>query len=105
LLQSACTLAAALRRGHVTSSQLVALCLARLADVNPQLNAVVHVRATEAKAHAAKCDEALRNGTAPPWPDAKNPQAALFGVPIVVKECFEVCCCCCPPPPLSTADS
>lgn len=93
LLKSACELALALRAGLVTSSALVGSCLARLEQVNPKLNAVVHVRAAEARAHAARCDEAFRKGTAPPWPNDSNPKAALFGIPTVIKECFEVWLC------------
>ena len=90
LLKSACELAVALRAGRITSSALVDSCLARLEQVNPKLNAVVHVRAAEARAHAARCDEAFRKGTAPSWPNDSNPKAALFGIPTVIKECFEV---------------
>jgi len=90
LMKSACDLAVALRAGHITSSALVDLCLARLEHVNPKVNAVVHVRAIEARAHAARCDEAFQKGTAPPWPNDSNPKAALFGIPTVIKECFEV---------------
>ena len=61
----------------VTSAEVVEAHLARIAAVNPQVNAIVRVLADEARAGAALADQAVRRG------DALGP---LHGVPCTVKE-------------------
>ena len=90
LQRSATALAAAIRSGETTSLALTRLCLARVAAANPHLNAVVAHRAEAALAEAAAADVALATGAAPPEATAGG---SLWGVPVLVKECFEVAGC------------
>ena len=60
----------------VSSREVVTSCLRRLEDVNPKLNAVVHVLADEALDTAAAADEAVQRG---------DPLGPLHGVPVTVK--------------------
>ena len=79
--------------GHpLTSITLTKLCIRQVERVNPFLNAVVATRFKEALEEAARADEAVRLGTIPGTSDHdEDPFASLFwGVPILVKECFEV---------------
>ncbi len=66
----AVTLAALVRGGEVTPRQLLDLCLARMDEVNPRLNAVVH-----------RFDERARRDADGPLPDGP-----LRGVPFLVKD-------------------
>lgn len=70
-------LAAMIARREASSAEVVDAHLARIAAVNPQVNAVVRVLADEARAAAAAADAALARG------DALGP---LHGVPFTVKE-------------------
>lgn len=72
---------AALRAGRVTSESLVAAALARVAAVNPRLNPVVAVDADGALAAARAADAAARAGRF---------LGPLHGLPVTVKDCFEV---------------
>ena len=83
LKQSATALASRIRRGELTSRELTDRCIARLEQIEPQLNALVGERFAEARADADAADAAVRAGTVPA-------SAPLWGVPVVVKECFEV---------------
>jgi hypothetical protein len=87
LVMSASDLARAIRAGSTTSVALTRLCLARVEEANPHLNAVVASRAAAALTEAAAADRAVGAGTAP---SASRPEGCLWGVPVVVKECFEV---------------
>jgi amidase len=78
---SAVALAAAIRTRAVSSHEVVEAHLQRIAVVNGRLNAVVQLRADEARAEARAADEALARG------DAVGP---LHGVPITIKDAFEV---------------
>ena len=69
--------AAAIAAGEVSSRELTETVLRRIEAVNPQLNAVVELRAEHALEEAAAADGV----------EAKGP---LHGVPITVKEAFNV---------------
>jgi amidase len=77
---SACEAAEAIRRGDVTSVQLVEIILDRIDRFNPALNAVVTLLREEALAVAGEADEALVRGEV--W-------GPLHGVPITIKDCFK----------------
>lgn len=74
---SAGELAAAIRRGEVSSLEVVESHLARVDAVNGHLNAVVRVLADEARATASAADEAVAAGAE---------LGPLHGVPISVKD-------------------
>ena len=74
---SAGDLAAAIRRGDVSSLEVIESHLARVEAVNGHLNAVVRVLADEARAAAQAADEAV---------DAGAELGPLHGVPISVKD-------------------
>lgn len=73
---SAVELAAAIRRRELSAREAVASVLARIADANPGVNALVDVMAGEAVAAADAADAALARG------DAVGP---LHGVPVTIK--------------------
>jgi len=77
----ATALLAALRTGQATSEALVEAALARIAAVNPALNAVVAVDAAGALAAARAADAAARAG---------RRTGPLHGLPVTIKDCFEV---------------
>ena len=66
----ATALAARVRAGEVTPSELVDAAIARIESVNPSINAVIHERFDEARAEAA----------------GELPDGPFRGVPIVVKD-------------------
>ena len=68
------------RAGQVSSRELTEQLLARIEAVDPALNAVVELRADAALADADAADAAIAAGAAGP----------LLGVPITVKESFNV---------------
>jgi len=74
-------MATALRAGKVTSVALVKAHLDHIEAHNNQLNALVQMRAAQAMAEAQKADELLAEGA---------DDMPLLGVPITVKESFEV---------------
>lgn len=80
LYLSATKLAQAIRNRSVSSEQLVNAYLQRIAEVNPQLNAVVQVAAETARVQARQADEALARG------EVKGP---LHGVPMTIKDSFD----------------
>ena len=65
-----------IRTRQVSARDAAASVLARIADVNPRLNALAEVMADEALAAADACDHALAAGLAP---------GLLHGVPVTVK--------------------
>ena len=77
---SASALAAGIREGRISSSEVVAACLARIEQVNPALNAVVQLRAEEARADAIRADEAQASGES--W-------GPLHGVPMTIKDSLD----------------
>jgi amidase len=72
--------AEAVRSRTISSMELTRLMLERIARLNPQLNAVVNVLTEPALAEALTRDSVPRS-------DRKG---ALHGVPILVKDCFEI---------------
>ena len=77
----AADLAAAIRTRQVTSREVLEAHLARVAAVNPQVNAITTVLETQARAAADAADAALQRG------DAVGP---LHGVPVTVKVNIDV---------------
>src|SRR6478752_2123537 len=80
LASSACELAESIRSGAMTSEAMVSAHLARIAEVNPDINAVVQVRADAALAEARAADRVLAEGAT---------VGPLHGVPITVKDSFD----------------
>jgi amidase len=78
--QSAIEAAQALRRREVSSRELTEALLARVDAVNPVVNAVVELRREEALREAAAADRQIADGVS----------GALLGVPITIKEAFNV---------------
>ena len=74
---SATRLAAAIRAGEVSALEVVDAHLARIAAVNPALNAVVQLAADRARAEARRADAALARG------EIFGP---LHGVPFTAKD-------------------
>lgn len=83
--RGAVKLAQQLRDGQITSRGLTQACLDRIAQVEPDLRAMTITLGAKAMADADAADQVLEqcrsNGTQPP---------PLCGVPITVKDCFEV---------------
>lgn len=77
---SAGELAAAIRARRVTATEVVEAHLARIAAVNPTLNAVVQLTAESARREAAAADAAQARGEALP---------PLHGVPVTIKDTLE----------------
>lgn len=77
----ACGARAAMARGQVLPSELLADCLARIARHNLRLNALVTLDAAAAQALARIQDEVL-------WADGLPPDQPLFGIPFSVKDAF-----------------
>jgi amidase len=78
---SAAEAAQAIRAGRTSSRELTERMLARIRSFNPKLNAVVNVLSDQALAEAARADS-LRGRS-----EGRGP---LHGVPIVVKDAFEI---------------
>jgi len=74
---SAVDLGAGIRRGDFTSEAVMESVLARIARLNPRLNAITFDLADEARAAAAAADAARRRG---------DPLGPLHGVPVTIKE-------------------
>ena len=69
-----------LRRRELSAAELLEAALARIAAVNPAVNAVVGIDAELARAAAAESDRRLAAGAARP----------LEGLPITIKDAFDV---------------
>jgi amidase len=80
LFASATEAAELVAHGQVSSQELTELLLARIDQVNPAINAVVELRREEALQEAAEADRRR----------ADAQQRPLHGVPITVKESFNV---------------
>lgn len=80
-LQSASELARRLRRGELSSVELLQHFLGRIERLNPALNAVVVLDAERALQRARAADTALARGES--W-------GPLHGLPVTVKESFDV---------------
>ena len=79
--KSATELANSIRRGEITSLNLLNLYLDRIQRYNEDINAVVALDIDAARARAAEADNALAQGQN--W-------GPLHGVPMTVKDVFEV---------------
>jgi amidase len=69
-----------IREKKVSATEAVTACLARIAEVNPRLNAVVQLCAERAQREARQADAMLAKG------QTKGP---LHGVPITIKDSFD----------------
>jgi amidase len=78
---SASEAARMIRERKVSSHELTARMLDRIARFNPTINAVVNVLNEQSLADARRADDAQVRG---------NPLGPLHGVPIVVKDTFEI---------------
>ncbi|SDR80088.1 aspartyl-tRNA(Asn)/glutamyl-tRNA(Gln) amidotransferase subunit A [Nocardioides scoriae] len=74
-------IAALVRLGRVSAREVVAAHLARIAEVDPRLHAVVHLEPHRALAQAIRLDARVRRGL---------PGGALAGVPVLVKDNIDV---------------
>ncbi|WP_231638323.1 amidase [Rubeoparvulum massiliense] len=82
LLEMDATLVAeAIRQGKLTAQEATETYIERIEAVNPTINAVVEKRYEEARAEAKEADLQLQAGKA---------DGRLFGVPISMKESFDV---------------
>ncbi|HEY9204975.1 MAG TPA: amidase [Candidatus Methanoperedens sp.] len=81
ICSSATKLAKAIRAKEISSEEVVNAYLQRIEEVNPKLNAIVHLQANEARNQARKADAALARG------DLKGP---LHGVPVTIKDNLDV---------------
>ena len=72
----ACELAALIRQREVSAREAATSVLARIAEVNPRVNALPEVMVEQALATADACDRALAAGLAP---------GPLHGVPVSIK--------------------
>jgi len=77
LVISAAKMAELIRTKQVSSEQLVRVHLDRIAEVNPKINAVVHIRAEGALAEARERDAELSKGIS---------RGPFHGVPMTVKD-------------------
>jgi amidase len=73
--------AQAIRSGRTSSHELTGRMLERIRAFNPKLNAIVNLLSEQALAEAARADTERRQGRA---------GGPLHGVPIVVKDAFEI---------------
>jgi len=78
---SASTAAGAVSRGDVTSLELTKGILRRIEAYNPKINAIITLLEKGALAAAKKADEAVKKG---------ENLGPLHGVPVTVKDCFEM---------------
>ena len=81
VFSSACEAAEAIRKGEATSLGLTELILERIDRYNPPLNAIVTLMREEALDRAREADEAMAGGEV--W-------GPLHGVPVTIKDCFDV---------------
>ena len=81
LSKPAHTLARLIREKEVSPSELLALHLERIEQVNPQLNAIVDLDEQRARRDAAAADEAITRGAA---------LGPLHGVPLTIKSSIDV---------------
>lgn len=73
--------AARLSRGETTAERLTEECLARIAELNPRLNAFVTVTAEEALAAARTADKEMA---------ARQSRGPLHGIPIALKDIVDM---------------
>jgi len=80
LTQSATMLLARMRRGELSSSELIQMTFDRIDAINPKLNAVIALDRERARQAAADSDRHWKAGTARP----------LEGLPVTIKDSFDV---------------
>lgn len=78
---SATELVAGIARGEFSAGEVVEGHLARIAEIDPRLNALVVRRFDEARREAAAVDAARRRG---------EPLGPLAGLPLSIKECLDL---------------
>jgi amidase len=81
IFASAKSLARAIRIGELSSEEVVAAHLRRIAEANQSLNAVVHVAGSSARAESQAADARLAAGA---------PVGPLHGVPVTIKDNHDV---------------
>lgn len=79
--QSAKQLASAIRRKKIGAAELLDLYVSRLEKYNPRINAIIATDLPAARKRAKAADAALKRGK--PW-------GPLHGVPMTIKESFDV---------------
>ncbi len=80
LYRSASRLASDIRRGRLSSRELVEACLARIERINPAINAVVQLVPARARAEADRLDREAAG---------ERFRGPLHGIPITVKDSFD----------------
>lgn len=80
IYSSVVALAKAIKAKEISSVEVVQACLKRIEEVNPKLNAVVHLRADEALDEARFADEALARGES---------NGLLHGIPMTIKDSLD----------------
>ncbi|XP_035214049.1 fatty-acid amide hydrolase 2-A-like, partial [Stegodyphus dumicola] len=88
LLESACSLAAKIRRGEIKSSDVVKSYITRIQAVQPLINAYVDERFEEALEDAKKVDALISSGTK--TVDEMEKETPFLGVPFSAKEAVSV---------------
>ncbi|XP_072945026.1 fatty-acid amide hydrolase 2-like isoform X2 [Epargyreus clarus] len=86
LAESACSLAAKIRKQELRSEELVTFCIERIKAVNPILNAVTDERFEDALKEAREIDKAIENGQ----PKEYFEKRPFLGVPFTAKESHAV---------------
>ena len=81
-LKSTVQIASAIRRGAMSSSEVLERCVRRVDQFNPSLNAVVVMDLERARERARLADDASSRGEV--W-------GPLHGLPMTIKDSFEVC--------------
>jgi aspartyl-tRNA(Asn)/glutamyl-tRNA(Gln) amidotransferase subunit A len=69
-----------LKNKEVSPVEITEVCLKRIEELNPKLNAFITVMAAEARASAAQAEEEIKNGK---W------RGALHGIPVAVKDFYD----------------
>ncbi len=80
-LDSAASQVAAIKDGKISATELLDHYLERIDRLNPKLNAIVHMEKETARERAKQADAALADNR--PW-------GPLHGLPITIKDTFEV---------------
>jgi len=73
-----------IREGETWPDELVDACLARIAEVDPELKAVVYLAEKQARDEGRAASAAIKENRVT-WREQP-----LFGVPITVKDCIDV---------------
>ena len=77
---SASAIGAAIKNKEISSEEITRICLNRIDQINPKINAVVQVAAEQALNSAREADQQLARG---------HTQGPLHGVPITIKDSFD----------------